>query len=58
MAVMDASVSLFVRSANRIDLRAWQLGRIESMGKRRHVLNGGLVGSFIFGLLMTNSKRS
>lgn len=45
MAAMDATVSVFVRSANRIDLRAWQLGRIESMGKRRHVLNGGLVGS-------------
>lgn len=45
MAVMDASVSLIVRRANRIDLRAWQLGRTDSMEKRRHVPDGGLVGS-------------
>lgn len=44
MAVTDASVSLIVRAANRIDLRVWQLGRIESMGKR-HVPVGGLMGS-------------
>lgn len=45
MAVTDASVSLIVRSANRIDLRVWQLGRTESMGKRRHVPDGGLMDS-------------
>ncbi|XP_067426999.1 serine/arginine repetitive matrix protein 5 [Thunnus thynnus] len=34
MAVIDASVSLIVRAANRIDLRVWLFGRLESMGKR------------------------
>lgn len=45
MAAADASVSVIVRTANRIDLRVWQLGRIESMGKRRHVPDGGLMDS-------------
>ncbi len=45
MAVMDASVSLIVRTANQTDVRAWQLGRTGSMGKRSHVPDGGLVGS-------------
>lgn len=45
MAAVDASVSVIVRTANGIDLRVWQLGRIESMEKRRHVPDGGLMGS-------------
>lgn len=45
MAVMGASVSLIVRTANGVDLRVWQLRRIESMGKRRYVPDGGLMGS-------------
>ena len=45
MAVRDASVSVIVRTANQMDLRVWQLRRIESMGKRRHVPDGRLMGS-------------
>lgn len=41
----DAAVSLIVRAANRIDSSVWQAGRTESMGKRRHVPDGGLMGS-------------
>lgn len=57
MAVMDASVSLIVRAANRIDLGVGQVGRIESMEKR-HVPVGGSGGQFIFRLLMTYSMWS
>lgn len=55
MAVADASVSVIVGAANRIDLRAWQHGRIESMGKRRHVSDGGSGGQFILGSIQSGT---
>lgn len=33
MAVMDASVSSIVGGANRVDLRGFQLGRLDSVGR-------------------------
>lgn len=56
MAATDTSVSFIVRATNRIDLSIWQAGRIESMEKRRHVPDGGLMGSS--SLVMTHSKWS